>query len=249
MLPKYKSLSKKKLSDFTTLIYGNGKIGKSTFCSKYEDVLFLATEPGLNSLDVYKVDIATWDDFLTVCKQLTSDDNKFKTIIVDTIDNAYRMCTEHILNKFKIDHEGDLPFGKGWSLINNEFYRVITKLIFLPYGIVFISHSTAKEIDTRLGKQTKVQPILPEKICKMIIGMVDLVLYFTIELFKDNDNSTTKRVIKTKPSPYYDAGDRTGLLPETIDLDYDKFVAFFKKDAVIPSTVKKNKFIKDTKII
>ncbi len=228
MLPEKKSSSKKNFSDLTTLIYGNAKIGKSTFCSHYDDVLFLATEPGLNLMCVYKVDIQDWDTFLKVCKLLSSGKHRFKTIVIDTIDNAYRMCSEHFLFKKNIEHEGDLPFGKGWSLINNEFHRVITKLSFLPTGLIFISHSIDKEIDTRVGKQTKVQPTLPDRICKMIIGMVDLVLYFTVEMTKDeNGVSSFKRVIKTKPNPYYDAGDRTNLLPETIDMDYSKFTSFF----------------------
>ncbi len=68
----------------------------------------------------------------------------------------------------------------------------------------------------------------------MIIGMVDLVLYFTVEPTKDeNGVSSFKRVIKTKPSPYYDAGDRTDLLPETIDMDYFKFVSYFKDKKIV----------------
>jgi hypothetical protein len=36
-----------------------------------------------------------------------------------------------------------------------------------------------------------------------------------------------RRVIRTKPSLYYEAGDRTGRLPETIDLDFKSFIAAF----------------------
>ena len=32
-----------------------------------------------------------------------------------------------------------------------------------------------------------------------------------------------RRVIRTKPSLYYEAGDRTGRLPETLELDFGKF--------------------------
>jgi hypothetical protein len=38
-------------------------------------------------------------------------------------------------------------------------------------------------------------------------------------------------VIRTKPSLYYEAGDRTGRLPETIDLDYRKFLEAFQAAA------------------
>ena len=47
MLPKTKSKPKHTLSDLTALVYGPSKIGKSTWCSKADDALFLATEPGI----------------------------------------------------------------------------------------------------------------------------------------------------------------------------------------------------------
>jgi len=36
----------------------------------------------------------------------------------------------------------------------------------------------------------------------------------------DDGAKSIRRVIRTKPSLYYEAGDRTGRLPETIDLDF-----------------------------
>ena len=42
-----------------------------------------------------------------------------------------------------------------------------------------------------------------------------------------------RRVIRTKPSLYYEAGDRTGRMPETIDLDFRKFLDAFNA-AVAP---------------
>ena len=38
----------------------------------------------------------------------------------------------------------------------------------------------------------------------------------------------------TKPSPHYEAGDRTGRLPDTIDLDFSKFIEAFNRPAAVP---------------
>jgi hypothetical protein len=40
------------------------------------------------------------------------------------VDNAYKMCSDYVCKKFKIEHESDLGYGKGYALINNEFQRV-----------------------------------------------------------------------------------------------------------------------------
>ena len=56
-------------------------------------------------------------------------------------------------------------------------------------------------------------------------GMVDMVLFCDLEVTAgEGEKTEIRRVIRTKPSLYYEAGDRTGRLPETLDLDYQKFL-------------------------
>ena len=124
MLPKTKTKPKNLLSDLTALVFGPSKIGKSTWCSKAESALFLATEPGLNALEVFQSPITCWDDLLQACAEIAEGKHDFKTIVIDTVDNAYKMCADYVCKKFKIEHESDLGYGKGYALINNEFQRV-----------------------------------------------------------------------------------------------------------------------------
>ena len=224
MLPTKKTPPTIQLNRQTMLIYGPSKIGKSTFCSQMENALFLATEPGLTALETYNVPIKTWHELLNTAAEILKMDHNFEFIIIDTIDNAYRMCTEYICEKHKIIHESDLAYGKGYALINNEFHRVINKLSLLPLGMVLISHSQEKDIETRTGKQTKIIPTLPEKASKMITGLVDLILYCDVENDMDeNDKSYWRRVLHTKPHPNFYAGDRTGKLPDILPLDFKEF--------------------------
>ena len=232
VLPDKTTPKKENLADLTVLAYGRSKIGKTTMCSQADGALFLATEPGLNALDVFQVPIQSWDQLLAACSEIAEGKHSFKTIVIDTIDNAYRMCAEHVCAKFKIEHESDLGYGKGWALINNEFHRVLTKLAFLPYGLFLVSHSVEREIETRTGKYTRIVPTLPDKARKIVLGMVDLILYCDLEAVTDEEGKTSyRRVMRTKPSPHYEAGDRTGRLPETIDLDFATFTEAFNRPA------------------
>ena len=228
MLPTKKTAPKVSLSDLTVLIYGRSKIGKSTWCSHAEGALFLATEPGLNALGVYQVPVDSWEKLLAAGSEIVAGNHPFKTVIVDTVDNAYRLCCEYVCKKFDIQHESDLGYGKGWALINNEFHRVLTRFAFLPYGLFLVSHAQEKDVETRTGKHTRIVPTLPDKARKIVLGLVDLILFCDLEITQEPDRKPTcRRVIRTKPSPNYDAGDRTGRLPETIDLDYQKFIEAF----------------------
>ena len=229
MLPQQKTPPRVDLSNQTILIYGPPKIGKSSFASAAENALFLATEAGLNHLNVYQIQINSWNDLLMACKEIAEGEHNFRSIVLDTIDNCYRFCSSYVCEQNGIKHESDLGYGKAYALINNEFQRVLTKLSLLPQGLFLISHSQTKEIDGRTGKFSRYEPSLSEKIKRIVLGMCDMILYFDSEEESSEDgNKLSKRVIRTKATRSYEAGDRTGKLPETIELDYDKFLAAYK---------------------
>jgi hypothetical protein len=67
--------------------------------------------------------------------------------------------------------------------------------------------------------------------------MADLVLLCDLEVQSaGNGEPTVRRVIRTKPSRYYEAGDRTGRLPETLDLHFPGFLAAFNAATASDST-------------
>jgi hypothetical protein len=58
--------------------------------------------------------------------------------------------------------------------------------------------------------------------------MVDMILFCDLETTAGEDGKPVqRRVIRTKPHVSYEAGDRTGQLPEVLDLDFAKFLQAF----------------------
>jgi hypothetical protein len=248
MLPSKKSEPMVRLEDHTVLIYGSPKIGKSTFCSQAEDALFLATEPGLNCLPVYKMDIRNWEELCLALKEVTAGNHQFKTLIVDTIDNAYNFAADFICAKYGVDYQGDLAHGKGWVLVSNEFQRVLTKMAHLPYGLFLVSHSQDKELQGRTGPVIKTQPSLPDRARKVVQGLVDIILYCDVQdSVSETGEPLSKHVIRTKPTNRYEAGDRTGRLPETVDLNYAAFKSAFNGIPSIAKTEAQPTLLKEIK--
>jgi len=243
ILPKQKSPPVLGLERQTILLYAHAKFGKSTIAAGTPDAIFFATEAGLNHLDVFQVPIHSWEDLLNASKEIVAGEHNFKTVVIDTVDNAYRLCSEHVCKEHGIKHESDLGYGKGWSLVNGEFQRVLTKLSLLPYGLFLISHAVEREITTRTGNYTKIIPTLPDKARKIILGMSDFILYGDIEEPSDRDGkSAARRVLRTKPTKHYEAGDRTGKMPETIDASYKAFWSIYQKNII--TTTPKEKRVK-----
>jgi len=232
VLPTETSKPVTELGKQSILLYGSPKLGKSSFASKSPGSLFFECEPGLNHLEVFKIPTYKWEDFLEACKLVAKGDHNFKTIVIDTVDNAFKMCSDYVCAKHGIEYEGDMGHGKGWALVKNEWHRVLTRLASLPYGLILISHAVDKTIETRTGEYTKTTPSLPDRARHVVLGLVDIILFGDSMAKKDAaGNITVERIVRTKPHPTYEAGDRTGRLPELLPLDYEQFVKAFNSPA------------------
>ncbi len=226
LLPTEKTKKVNELSKQVILLYGRAKIGKSTFAANFDDALFLATEPGLNHLEVFKTNINSWDKFLSACGEIAKGEHGFKTVVVDTVDNLVGFCQDYVCRENKISHPSELPHGKGWSLVTVELSRALVKLASLPYGVVFISHSDLSEVETKTKKYSRYTISVGGKNKHVILNMVDIIL-FVDSAVKDGEE---KRIIRTKPSLYWEAGDRSGELPEEVPLDFNEFKKYFKQE-------------------
>jgi hypothetical protein len=196
-----------------SLIYGQPKVGKSTFASQIPNALFLATEEGLNSLEVYKVSISSWEDFLQTGRDLVEEKHDYQTLVIDIGDYLYKYCEHYICRTNNVKHVSDLPFGKGYSLVKDEFIRAILKLNALGFGLVFISHAKEREQAKKTIKTTYMDTSMGNQASQAVCGLCDFILYFYID-------DSGKRCIRTKPSKYINAGDRTALLPEIMEMNY-----------------------------
>jgi hypothetical protein len=224
MLPTHKRKPKSRIEDFNILIYGAPKIGKSSFASQADSPVFISTESGLNALEVFEIPTPNWTTFLTACRELSTKPHSFKTVVVDTIDNLYKLCVEHIRNVHQVEHEGDLAYGKGYSLIRDEFMRALRALSMLPTGLILISHVNYEEIKTRTSVYNKAVPTVPKSVRDALLGWVDIIMYADI-------TPEGERVLHIKSDDKYISGDRTASIYGAFDtpspLEFTEFSKCF----------------------
>lgn len=223
LLPLEKSKKELHLTKQVILLYGRAKIGKSTLASKFDNPLFLATESGLNHLEVFKVNINSWEKFCEACVEIASGKHQFKTIVIDTIDNLVVYCSDYICRQNKVGHPSEMPHGKGWHLVTSELTRVLAKLSNLPYGLIMVSHCELIEIETPSKKYTRWSISIGGKNRNIFLNVADLILFIDSKVTDDKE----VRFIRTKPSLYWEAGDRSNLLPAELPLDYFELKKYF----------------------
>lgn len=213
-LPSQKTSVQTNISRQKFLLYGQPKVGKSTTAAGFPRALFVATEPGHNFLSIYKVDVKSWVDFKEFVKLIVATPGEHETIVIDTVDILYKMCEQAVLEQNKVGHASDLPFGKGFSLIKDEFSKVVTYLGNHGFGLVFISHAKEKEMKTKTSTWTVMTTSLNNQAESFLCGMCDFIFYCYI-------NEKGERLMKTKAEKYVNAGSRGLSFPSPMEMSFE----------------------------
>lgn len=157
------------LRGYSVFFYGEPKSGKTTIATKFPRHLLLAFEKGYNAIPgAMAQPINAWAEFRKVLKQLQNPEVQkiYETVIVDTADIAYDLCEKYICANakrsdggFGVDAIGDIPFGKGYTMVAKEFDECLRSIVQMGYGLVLISHAVDKTFTDETG--TEFNQIIP----------------------------------------------------------------------------------------
>lgn len=210
------------------MLYGDPKIGKSTFCSRIEDAIFCDLEDGLRYLETASVRCKSIDDVNDMLDLLAADAT-YKTLIIDTIDRLWSMCAESVKTSRKIDALSELAYGKGMDLSLSLFESIINKISRLGKGYIFISHVQTDDVETVYGNMHKFMPSLYYKAQSVVMPLVDVIGFAMSEIDVDKAGiRVEKRLLRVAPSTTWEAGDRTGRLPGVMPLNYYIFKRYYQ---------------------
>jgi len=183
VLPTARSVPSTRIGDYTFLIYGEKKIGKTSLAARFPRPLFLFTEPGGKGLRTYSVACASWPVFRGAVKQLRGPDGaRFRTVFVDTVDNLYDMCFAHVCGTLAIDHPSEEDWGKGWDAIKREFAEGLSELLTWGGGVGFLSHAAVSDVTDRKGKtHHRIGTTMKKAAGAYLEAVVDVWAYYRYE--------------------------------------------------------------------
>ena len=217
------------LRGYSVLIYGEPKSGKTTIATRFPKALLLAFEKGYSAIPgVFPKDINTWGEFRKVLNELKDPAVKevYHNIIIDTADIAYSLCEKYICNmesddKHTYEAVGDIPFGKGYKLVMNEFDESIRKILQMGYGLILISHAQNKSYTDENGAEyNKITPTLDARGRLVCERTCDIIGYS--RGIDTPDGVVTKLFLRG--TPRFIAGSRFRYTPASIDFTYDALV-------------------------
>ena len=168
------------LESYSLALYGPTKIGKTSLVSKFSDPFFLMFEPGGKGLTIKRRQIKNWEEFQEYVT-LIANSKQYDTIVFDTVDLCYEMCTDFIVSASGEENinEGTLGYGKGVDRVDKEFKKQILLITATGRGVVFVSHAAEKEFEQVTGaKYTMILPSMKDRARKFINGFADIIAYY-----------------------------------------------------------------------
>lgn len=191
--------------DYSVLLHGEKKIGKTTLWAQEENAFFLMFDPLQKSLAIRQKHVPSWPHFLAYIDLLEKKPEGIATVIVDGTDIAYQLCFNWSCQKMAIIHPHDeKDYGKSWNFIRKEFEGAVLRLLALnEKGIAarFNCHSKWAEIKTRGGDKT-------EKLVTFLTSQAEEVLNGRIDLWAAYTYVGRKRVLIIEGSEEIGAGHR-----------------------------------------
>ena len=220
------------------VIYGTEGIGKSTLAAALPDALILDTEDGTKQLDVARALVLDWRAAESAIRELISDAQGFRTIVIDSADWLEKSIVDHMCRMNGKKSIEDFGFGKGYTMIAERitgFLAECDKLIAKGINVVFVAHSAVRKVsppdqtdgydryELKLTKQSA--PILKE--------WSDLLLFcnYKIQLVEGTDGRTKaqgskERVMYASRTAAWDAKNRFGLADE-LPMQVDQIAHLF----------------------
>lgn len=238
------------LRGYSVLFYGTPKSGKTTVASKFPNALILAFEKGYSAIPgIMAKPLNSWGEFKKVLSELKSPavQERFSTIVIDTADIAYTYCERYICS-LEEDKEsiGDFPYGKGYSLLMNEFDGSLRKILQMNYGLVIISHSQDKTFKNAEGEEyDQIIPTLDKRGRLICERTCDIIGYSTTV----NIDGKVSTRLYMRSTPRFVAGSRFRFTPDYIEFSYDNLVEAIANAIDEEAKFTGEKYIKDERNI
>lgn len=226
--------------------------GKTSFAAQFPKPLFIQTlgETGLETLidsgrlpeTPHLPEVTSWTDLVHGLTLIASEKHDFKTLVIDTLNGAERLCFEHVR---QVECEGSaekfLAYGRGPEIAANHWRGFLNKLDEVRMRqrmiIMLLIHTKVTKFKNPEGSDfDRYQPELSAQSWSLTHKWLDVVLFgnFLQTTAKDANDKRQKglggdkRILYCTRAAAWDAKNRIGLPAEIDFSDCDDATAAYR---------------------
>lgn len=207
VLPEGLSEVSHRLEDYSFLIYGERKIGKTELFSQFDGALFFMFDPPNVGLAIKQMYMPTWKHFKKALellkKRLESDPEYCKFVVIDTGFMAYERCYQYMVREILgIENAQNNDRGLAWKEISREFMEAHDIIFQLGLGLGVTAHAEIRTVKRKDGTSyDKLTTQLGAQAFKFYNGALDIVAFYQY-------NVSNKRELTIRGNSLIEAGVR-----------------------------------------
>lgn len=144
-------LTKAASSPHRLFLYGKPKVGKTSSVAKLPKHLIIDTEVkgeydgelkgGTSYCEgAYSIVVDGLPRLKAAMDYVVKHKDEIDFVVIDTIDHIEHWVTEDICVRHKVTHIGDLPHGKGWSMMKQKVMQIVESFARISKHLIIIGH-------------------------------------------------------------------------------------------------------------
>ena len=144
-------LTKAAQSPHRLFLYGKPKVGKTSSVARLPKHLIIDTEVkgeyngelagGTSYCDgAYSIVVDGLPRLKGAMDYVAAHRDELDFVVIDTIDHIEQWVTDDICVRHKVKHIGDLPHGKGWSMMKQKVMQIIESFARISKHLIIIGH-------------------------------------------------------------------------------------------------------------
>jgi energy-coupling factor transporter ATP-binding protein EcfA2 len=192
------------------MLVGTPGSGKTTLASRWapQTTLIIDTQGGTLLLpgEHFVEHVHDWDKFVEVVRVVTTTEHRFKTVVIDLIDDIWKFADRKFAGKNAPLASATDDWQKSINTAEGMFRREIGSLLGSPLGLWAVSHAREKQE----GNLTRYSSELDKKVLTYMQGACQFILLA--------ETLGPKRQLHTRPSAKFEAKARVPL-PEPMAMD------------------------------
>lgn len=220
------------------VLYGPEGIGKTTFAAQFPSPVFIDTEGGSDPYDLARLPAPeSWQMLTAELRQVLADPGCCRTLVLDTLDWAERLCRADLLLRTKKTSIEAFGYGKGYVYLAEEMAKLLALLEQVRGAgihVVCTAHAALRKFEQpdEMGSYDRWELKLSKNVTPLFKEWADLLLfanYKTLVVRSETGRDKAQggsRVLYTAHHPCWDAKNRCGLPPE-LPFEYPPLAPLF----------------------
>ena len=207
------------------VIYGRGKMGKTTLASEFPDPIFIQTEDGAGILEITSFKDTPLTSFAEVNEALVAlaeQDHQFKTLVIDSVTQLEPLIWAETCRRKNWGSIEDAGYGKGYIEAESVWREFLSAVTWLRDNkgmtVVMIAHEAVEMFsDPEREDYSKYKVRLHKRAEALVRERADIVGFINqvVTLDKGKSGKDTakakgsgQRMLNLAPRPTFEAGNR-----------------------------------------